>query len=177
MRIWINGAAVAMMAALAVTPALAEEAPGGSLVPGMQLAQRPPPPPPPMLSWTGFYVGVNGGWLNSARDKVVNTGTDTGVGGLGTALATPGPFGPFGGHVIPTQFNLSYDGWQAGGTVGYNRQVAPQWVLGFEMDFYGGDATRSRTFAFPGSAGVVPLTTTYKKSVGFLGTDRVRAGF
>jgi outer membrane immunogenic protein len=130
-----------------------------------------------MLSWTGFYVGVNGGWVNSARDKVVNTGTDTGVGGLGTALATPGPFGPFGGHQIPTQFNLSYDGWQAGGTVGYNRQVAPQWVLGFEMDFDGGDATANRTFAFPGNAGTVPFSTTYRKSVGFLGTDRVRAGF
>jgi outer membrane immunogenic protein len=172
MRFWTNGAAMVMIAAVAVTPALADEAPGGNLVPGMQLAQMPPPPP--MLSWTGFYVGVNGGWVSSNRDKIVNTGTDTGAGGLGTGLLLAGPFG---GRAIPAQFKLSYDGWQAGATLGYNQQVAPQWVLGFEMDFDDGDASRTRTFAFPGSAAAVPFATTYKRSVGFMSTDRVRAGF
>jgi outer membrane immunogenic protein len=174
MRFLINGAAVALLAAAAVTPALAEDAPGGPLVPGMQLAQMPPPPP--VMSWTGFYVGVNGGWVGSNRDRVINTGTDTSIGGLGTALNTPGPFGPFGGHTIPTQFNLPYDGWQAGGTIGYNLQVAPQWVLGFEMDFDDGDATGRRTFNYPGGL-LVPFSTSFKRSVGFIGTDRVRAGF
>src|SRR5579862_5104336 len=47
--------------AAAVTPALAEDAPGGTLVPGAQLAQMPPPLMP-VLNWTGFYVGVNGGY-------------------------------------------------------------------------------------------------------------------
>src|ERR1700682_2692798 len=165
----LASAAFSAFLGIAVTPAVADEAPGGTLVPGMQLAQVPPPPPPPVLSWTGFYVGVNGGWVSRRRDRVVNTGTDTSVGGLGTALATPGPFGPFGGHTIPTQLNLSYDGWQAGGTVGYNRQVAPQWVIGFEMDFDGGDATGRRTFNYPGGL-LVPFTTTFKRSVGFMST-------
>ncbi|HEV2189707.1 MAG TPA: hypothetical protein VGR70_21030, partial [Stellaceae bacterium] len=74
MRFLINGAAVALLGiGAAVTPALADDARGGPLVPGMQLAQMPPPPP--ALSWTGFYVGVNGGWVGSARDRVINTGT------------------------------------------------------------------------------------------------------
>ena len=171
----LAGAAFSVLlgTAVAVTPALAEEAPAGTLVPGLQVAQMPPPMAP-MLSWTGFYVGVNGGWVGSNRDRVVNTGTDAGAGGLGSALALPGPFG---GRAIPNQLNLPYDGWQIGGTIGYNLQVAPQWVLGFEMDFDDGDATGKRTFAFPGSAAAVPFTTTFKRSVGFISTDRVRAGF
>jgi len=180
----LAGAVFGALFAAAVTPALAEDAPGGTLVPGAQLAQVPPPPP--VLDWTGFYVGVNGGWVGSARDRVVNTGTDTGALGLGTFLTTPGPFG---GRAIPNQLNLPYDGWQAGATLGYNKQVAPQWVLGFEMDFDDGDATGSRSFFFPGTPGtpivgtnfVLPglpgFATSFKRSVGFISTDRVRAGF
>jgi outer membrane protein OmpA-like peptidoglycan-associated protein len=190
-KLVLTGAAFGALlgAAAAVTPALAGDAPAGALVPGMQVAQVPPPPPP-MLSWTGFYVGANGGWVSSARDKIVNTGTDTGTAGLGSFLAAPGPFGPFGGHQIPAQFSMPYDGWQAGGTIGYNLQVAPQWVLGFEMDFDDGDATDKRAFAFSGIApvlgnnlapggnpGVPPFATAYKRSIGFISTDRVRAGF
>ena len=40
----LAGAAFGALLGIAVTPALAEEAPAGSLVPGMQLAQIPPPP-------------------------------------------------------------------------------------------------------------------------------------
>ncbi len=171
-------------AAALVTPALAEDAPAGTLVPGAQLAQVPPPPL--ALDWTGFYVGVNGGWVNSARDRVVNTGTDTDGAGLGAFLTMPGPFG---GRAIPNQLNLPYDGWQAGATLGYNKQVAPQWVLGFEMDFDDGTAdSGTQAFAFPGvapiigivapgSPGVPAFTTAFKRSVGFMSTDRVRAGF
>jgi outer membrane immunogenic protein len=43
------------------------------------------PPPPPI--WTGFYWGVNVGWVGSSQYNITNTGTDTGVSGLGTALA------------------------------------------------------------------------------------------
>ena len=95
--------------------------------------------------------------------------------GLGSALTAPGPFG---GRAIPNQFNLPYDGWQVGATLGYNKQVAPQWVLGFEMDFDDGDATGTRTFFNNGViTGSVPFMTSFKRSVGFMSTDRVRAGF
>ncbi len=174
MRFSITGTAAALaLAAAVITPALAEDAPASNLVPGAQLAQMPAPPP--ALDWSGFYVGVNGGWVSSARDNVVNTGTDNDGAGLGAALTTPGPFG---GRAIPNQFRLPYDGWQVGATLGYNKQVAPQWVLGVEMDFDDGDATGTRTFFNDGViSGTVPFTTTFKRSVGFMSTDRVRAGF
>jgi outer membrane immunogenic protein len=166
-------AVAALLIGSAAVPALAEEAPAGTLVPGAQLAQMPPPPPL-VSTWTGWYIGINGGWVDSDKNSVLNTGTDVGAAGLGSALALPGPFG---GRAIPNKFNLSYDGWQVGGTVGYNLQVAPQWVLGFEIDADGGNGSKTASFAFPGSAAALPFTSTFKRSIGFLSTDRLRAGF
>ena len=81
-RLLLAGASFSVLfgTAVAVTPALAEEAPAGTLVPGLQVAQMPPMAP--VMSWTGFYVGVNGGWVGSNRDRVVNTGTDAGAGAV-----------------------------------------------------------------------------------------------
>jgi hypothetical protein len=42
-------------------------------------------PPPP--TWTGLYWGVNAGWIGGSEYNITNTGTDTGLGGLGTGLA------------------------------------------------------------------------------------------
>jgi opacity protein-like surface antigen len=124
-------------------------------------------------SWTGLYVGINGGWVDSEKDGVLNTGSDTAAAGLGSALALPGPFG---GRAIPNRTNLSYSGWQVGGTIGYNWQVAPAWVLGFEIDADGGNGSKTASFAFP-NVGGAPFTTTFKRSIGFLSTDRLRAGW
>jgi outer membrane immunogenic protein len=43
------------------------------------------PPPVPVPAWTGFYIGVNAGWIGSSDNTITNTGTDTGPGGLGAA--------------------------------------------------------------------------------------------
>jgi hypothetical protein len=48
----------------------------------MPLKALPPPP-----TWTGLYWGVNVGWIGSSQYNITNTGTDTGFGGLGTALS------------------------------------------------------------------------------------------
>jgi len=68
---------------------------------------------PPAYSWTGFYIGVNGGgaWGESRYDF-------TGVG------TTTGNFNISGGFV--------------GGTFGYNWQVT-NWVLGIEGDIDAAD--------------------------------------
>ena len=47
---------------------------------------RPIVEPAPASTWTGFYVGINGGWLASNSNTLTNVGTDTGVGGLGSAI-------------------------------------------------------------------------------------------
>jgi hypothetical protein len=35
-------------------------------------------------SWSGPYLGVNGGWFQSTNRSVSNSGTDTGTAGLGS---------------------------------------------------------------------------------------------
>lgn len=67
------------------------------------------PPPPPVFNWTGFYVGVAGGWT-----QLETTLTDTG----GT-----------------TTGNLRDDGWLIGGTIGWNWQrPGSSFVWGIEGD-------------------------------------------
>lgn len=39
------------------------------------------------LNWTGFYVGANVGWIGSLDNNITNTGTDSYIHGLGSALA------------------------------------------------------------------------------------------
>lgn len=72
------------------------------------------PPPPPAFSWTGFYVGADGGYAWSA---VPNN------------LTVPGD-NPSG---------VSSRGGFGGGEAGYNFEIAPQFVLGVETDFQGTD--------------------------------------
>lgn len=80
------------------------------------LAQAPPPPPmAPMMTgvnWSGFYLGANGGgsWGDSSH-SFSPAGTSTGN------FTVRGPFG--------------------GGTVGFNWQLNPSWVLGVEGDLDG----------------------------------------
>jgi len=67
--------------------------------------KAPPPYYPPSYNWTGFYMGINGGW-GFGQSKWSN---------------------PFGS----SEFDVS--GGLVGGTIGYNYQVG-QAVLGLEGD-------------------------------------------
>jgi outer membrane immunogenic protein len=78
-----------------------------------QAADLPSPlaPPdfmPPALSWSGMYVGVNGGYVWSANSNQL-------------ALSTDRPTG------------LNSTGWLGGGQIGYNYQMS-RMVLGVETD-------------------------------------------
>jgi outer membrane immunogenic protein len=80
-----------------------------------------PPPPPAAPSWTGLYIGANGGWGWSNFD---------------TAFV-PDPTGAFiavGDLAGPSSLNTSANGGVFGGQVGYNWQTG-NWVLGVEGDF------------------------------------------
>jgi outer membrane immunogenic protein len=125
------------------------------------------PPPPP--TWTGLYWGVNVGWVGSSQYNITNTGTDTGVGGLGTALAV---------GAIPGTIPVSHSGFIGGGQIGYNWQFDPSWVWGIEADFQGTTANGSAGSVFmtgppfPGN-----ITTVYKYELDTLGTVRGRIGW
>src|SRR6266581_4372614 len=82
-------------------------------------ADMPLKAPPP--TWTGLYWGVNVGWVGSSQYNITNTGTDTGLGGLGTALAV---------GAIPGSIPVSHSGFIGGGQIGYNWQFDPSWVWG-----------------------------------------------
>jgi outer membrane immunogenic protein len=125
----------------------------------MPLKALPPPP-----TWTGLYWGVNAGWVGSSQYNINNTGTDTGLGGLGTGLAL---------GAIPGSIAVSHSGFIGGGQLGYNWQIDPSWVWGIEADFQGTTVN--------GSAGAVslvgPITTVYKYELDDLGTVRARFGW
>ncbi len=129
--------------------------------------KAPAPAPAAFWSWTGLYIGANVGWAGSSGDSVTNTGTDTSIGGLGTALAL---------GFIPASVGTNHSGFIGGGQVGYNWQTA-NWVWGIEADF-DGLANSSSTTAFSHTGGVfVPFTTTFTNGLDSLGTVRGRVGF
>jgi outer membrane immunogenic protein len=66
-------------------------------------------PPAPLYNWTGFYIGINGGWGFGHSDWNV-PGSSTG--------------------------NFNINGGLVGGTLGFNWQ-ADAWVFGVEGDFDG----------------------------------------
>jgi outer membrane immunogenic protein len=156
---------LAAIAGLIGTPALAAD----------MAVKAPPPSPAPVYSWTGCYLGANGGyaWNNgksSYRDP--NTSAD--------------PINGFGPATIPTPTDTGGNSWTGGGEVGCNWQVDPRAVLGVEADI---DALRaSRSAATVGPAGsystggppqpftTLPPTATEQVTVNWLSTIRARAG-
>src|SRR5271163_2242130 len=138
---------------------------GALIMPAMAADLAPyykAPPPPVVWSWTGFYIGGNLGWAGSTNSNFTNTGTDTGPGGLGSALAL---------GLIPGTVGTSQSGFIGGGQIGYNWQLNSAWVVGIEADFDGlSNSNSTSVFAFPGSAAIVPLTTTFTSGLDTLGT-------
>ncbi|BDV32702.1 MULTISPECIES: outer membrane protein [Methylocystis] len=101
------------LSAIAVAAALAA---GAAQAADLPSRKAPPPvfvPPPPVLTWTGFYAGLNigGGWQDSSSSNVANWGWNSGNGGSGGVVG--------------------------GGQIGYNYQLSPLFVVGLETDFQG----------------------------------------
>jgi outer membrane immunogenic protein len=81
------------------------------------LPMKAPAYAPPVLStWTGFYVGLNGGYGWASRDH------------LGDATDDPCCVRP--------------NGWFGGAQIGYNYQINA-FVLGVEADFQGADISKT----------------------------------
>lgn len=128
-------------------------------------AYKAPPALMPVLSWNGWYVGANAGWVGSANDNVTNTGTDTDHGGLGTVLAGGG---------LPASVPVKLSGFIGGAQIGYNWQTG-NFIFGLEADFDGSSAKSSTTVVFPGGP-FVPNTSTYRRELDWLSTIRGRLG-
>ena len=119
---------------------------------GQPLYKAPPPPPPPP-SWTGFYIGVNGGW---------GFNRDTGELLCGVAVCRDAPIGSV---VKPS-------GGLAGGQIGYNWESGIV-VYGIEADIQWADI-KDTASVFTGPALVDTYTASNK--LDWFGTVRGRLG-
>jgi outer membrane immunogenic protein len=112
------------------------------------------PPAPVYFNWTGFYIGVNGGYSFGKADTSV------------TGLAPAG--------AIPVNIGVKPKGWLGGGQVGYNWQGAGSpWVFGLETDFQVTGETDTGTCGPPIC---VPLANV-KGEYPYFGTFRGRIGW
>jgi outer membrane immunogenic protein len=111
-------------------------------------------------SWSGYYVGINGGYGFSGDDQTVN---------INQTFATL-PF--FNGNFGSLDIAGAFGGLQ----VGANHQMG-KWVLGLEADIQGSDIMDSSSFTFtPYLAPGGTLTVGTRNTVGWFGTLRPRIG-
>ena len=130
-------------------------------VAGAVAADLPPAPapvpfyskaPPPMWTWTGFYIGANGGYGWSPANTVSLTNPPLTVNGVVGPGSATGGFG--------------------GGQVGYNWQIGA-FVLGAEADVQGASIKGSSGNLVIDPAGDVALSN---QNLNFFYTVRGRAG-
>ena len=130
----------------------------------MRMPVKAPPPMAAIFSWTGFYIGANGGGAFGNRDTVTITERDA-AGALVTGGAWPG-FGNFG--------SLEPTGGFGGVQAGYNWQVQ-NWVFGIETDFQGSSIKDSSSATLPYFVGTT-VTAGAANKIEWFGTLRGRLG-
>jgi len=153
---------IAVAASLLATSALAADLPARTYT-------KAPVYVDPGYDWTGFYIGLNGGysWGNSS-----NTFT--------------------AGTLPVTTASNHMDGWVFGGQAGYNWQFNKSWVFGIEgdIDATGQDGTAilgplstvvvtvpaPGALALPTSTVTTTTTGTYENKLSWLSTLRGRIG-
>lgn len=116
---------------------------GSALAADLPTAKGPPPAPVayvPAFTWTGFYVGINGGgaWQDSNSTNYY----------VYDPLYDPADQGT----AFPVLYSSggSRNGWMIGGTVGYNYQFGPGsgFVIGVEadLDYLSGNGNNRSAF-------------------------------
>jgi len=123
------------------------------------------PAPPPAYNWTGFYIGLNGGYGIPDPVNVRFDSVTAGVADFFTAFV--------GG--TPANANFSAKGGFGGGQVGYNWQLNPYTVVGLETDFQGSGIKDTGSVAVPNLFGSA-FTFTASQKLNWFGTTRVRGG-
>ncbi len=165
-----------MFRSLLLSSALSLAAIGGTFAADLPSTKGEPvytPPPPPPPTWTGFYIGVNGGY-GGGQFVYPLDGALTGAMGVGTLA-------PGGGVSGNGNANITSSGFLAGGQIGYNYQFpASNFVAGVEADI---DWTSIRgqlgaSLNASDAAGDSLSANGYAGShLEYLGTARVRLGY
>jgi outer membrane immunogenic protein len=109
----------------------------------------------PAPSWTGWYIGAQGGWSTGHANHSIITD------GLGFLNA---PFGP-----------TNIDGGNYGAVLGYDWQLSPVWVFGLNTEINGGKL--KGTFDNGIAQGFGPGgDDIYQSEVNWFGSTRVKLG-
>jgi outer membrane immunogenic protein len=131
--------------------------------------KAPPPPPAPVYSWTGFYGGLEFGAAWS--DHAVTWAPNDPLAGL--------QFNGIGQPLV-SSYNLARSGPVGGFELGYNWQVASQWLFGIEADF-SGSSIDGKTAGPTSLLTPVPVlnlqNTTTQQNTDWYGTVRGRLGW
>jgi outer membrane immunogenic protein len=130
----------------------------------MRMPMKAPPPIAAIFSWTGFYIGVNGGGAFGAGHNAIVTETFNGA--LFTSGTWPGS-GNFG--------KLDPSGGFGGGQIGYNYQVS-NWVFGIETDIQGASIKDTATATLPYIVAPNTITASVSQKLDWFGTVRGRLG-
>jgi outer membrane immunogenic protein len=134
----------------AAIPALAADLP----------AKAPRQAPVAVADWTGFYIGVHGGygWGKTSVDDVdLNWSIDAG-----------------GIFENPRFDEPKLKGWVFGGHVGYNWQFGQRWVGGLELDYSASDIKEGQSVN--ASDNSTTVTRTLDTKLDRLATVRARLG-
>lgn len=111
-------------------------------------------------NWTGFYLGVNGGYgWDAASSTLTASAFETLDSAAGTASA-----------------KLSPGGWFGGGQLGYNLQ-RDRLVFGVEADFQGAGIVGSTATEALSQGGNLVTDAWAKSRLDWFGTLRARAGY
>ena len=130
------------------------------------LPVRAPAPAPiayaaPMFTWSGFYIGVTGGY---AGDKFNYPARVTNPGG---------PIAP-----ITANASITSSGFLLGGTVGYNYQLSRNFVLGLEADWSWANVDGQIGLGLNAPIGPgITANLSAGSTIDNIGTARVRLGY
>ncbi len=116
---------------------------------------------PPIFAWTGWYAGMNAGWIRSQTDSKL--------------ARTTGPLVPFSA-LLPQKFSNDQDGFLAGLTLGYNQKMGAAFVAGIESDIAYTDIDGGSSTSFA-EDDVFTATARLSQEMDWFGTVRARAGW
>lgn len=178
----IKNLLMSSLAAVAIT--------GSALAADLPARMAPPPPPPaPVFTWTGAYIGINGGGIfrqNGNGDGFFAVPGDCSA-RLGGCAAVPNYSTLFANGINTLGFNNNNNrgGFLGGGQLGINYQLNPSFVFGGELDGQGvwNSNNNNNNFgiavvpspAFPAQPATIVANVNHRLE--YLVTARLRAGF